>query len=80
MRLRGEAPPPCLPPTPAAALPSLPRGCFDVVCLCLVLSYIPQPLQRTEAVWRARQLLREGGLLLIITPHSTNRRATPFQA
>lgn len=48
--------------------------------LSLVLSYIPDPYQRTQAVLKARQLLRDpeegGGLLLIVTPHSSDRRAS----
>ena len=68
----GNARCPC-PDSPGATLHSLPASSFDVVALVNVLSYIPLPLQRTEAVWRARQLLRSGGLLCLITPHSTNR-------
>ena len=51
-----------IPTTPGAAdetLKSLPQGSFDVVTLCLVLSYIPDPWDRTRAVWNARRLLRK---------------------
>jgi 25S rRNA (adenine2142-N1)-methyltransferase len=61
------------PDTPGAQLTALPQGSFDCVTLCLVLSYIPDALERTRTVWTARRLLRPRGLLLIITPHSTNR-------
>ena len=64
---------PSEPTTPGAQLAALPQGSFDCVTLCLVLSYIPDPLERTRVVWTARRLLRPRGLLLIVTPHSTNR-------
>ena len=66
---------PSEPITPGAQLAALPQGSFDCVTLCLVLSYIPDPLERTRAVWTARRLLRPRGLLLIVTPHSTNRQS-----
>jgi hypothetical protein len=47
----------------------------DVVVFSLVLSYLPTPKQRGEMVRRARLALknRGGGLLFIITPHSTDK-------
>ena len=49
---RGTAPatsPPTSPADGAGLLHALPRGAFHVVVLSLVLSYIPDALQRTQA-------------------------------
>lgn len=53
-------------------------GAFDVVIMSLVLSYLPQPLQRAQMVANARRILRkpsrehpcQGGLLLLADPIS----------
>jgi len=60
-------------------LRELPAAFFDVIVFSLVLSYIPSAEKRTEAVWKARRLLRPGGLLLIITPFSTIRLTNSIQ-
>jgi len=71
------APPPAGPPT--GRLSVLPEGYFHVVILSLVLSYVPCPLQRAAMVAKARRCLAEpqagGGLLLLVTPHSSDRYA-----
>ena len=43
---------------------------FDVVVFCLLLSYMPTTQLRYAAVRRARSLLRNNGLFLLITPDS----------
>jgi len=62
-------------PSPQTRLDLLAAGSFDVVVFSLLLSYIPSPERRAEAVWKARRLLRVGGLLLVVTPHSTIRKS-----
>jgi hypothetical protein len=56
-------------------LSSYPANRASVVVMSLVLSYLPDPFMRGEMVRRARQvLLNDGrGVLLIVTPHSTDR-------
>jgi hypothetical protein len=57
----GSAPvsdPPCAPGDGAGVLRQLPRGGFHVVVLSLVLSYIPDPLARTQARAAAAHALR----------------------
>jgi hypothetical protein len=44
-----ESTPPASPADGAGCLHALPRGGFHVVVLSLVLSYVPDPLQRTQA-------------------------------
>eukprot|EP00239_Pterosperma_sp_CCMP1384_P005178 CAMPEP_0197853588 /NCGR_PEP_ID=MMETSP1438-20131217/23017_1 /TAXON_ID=1461541 /ORGANISM="Pterosperma sp., Strain CCMP1384" /LENGTH=194 /DNA_ID=CAMNT_0043468057 /DNA_START=9 /DNA_END=593 /DNA_ORIENTATION=- len=56
----------------AGRLVSLPGGSFDALVFSLVLSYLPHPMQRTQMMLKARQLLTEPGLLLLVTPHSTD--------
>ncbi|KAF2366749.1 Methyltransferase type 11 [Trinorchestia longiramus] len=46
----------------------LPRNYYDVVVFSLVLDYIPCPEARLRCCRKAHQLLRPGGLLLMITP------------
>ena len=56
-------------------LSSYPANRASVVVMSLVLSYLPDPFMRGEMVRRARRvLLNDGrGVLLIVTPHSTDR-------
>ena len=62
----------------AGQLRSLPASSFHVAALSLVLSYIPEAAARTRAVAKARSLLHDtAGLLLIVTPISTNAGFTP---
>ncbi|KAF2366752.1 Methyltransferase type 11 [Trinorchestia longiramus] len=46
----------------------LPSNYYDVVVFSLVLDYIPCPEARLRCCRKAHQLLRPGGLLLIVTP------------
>ena len=39
----------------------LPSGHFDVVALCLMLSYLPEPAMRLETIKRAKRLLTGTG-------------------
>ena len=74
---------PVIAPEPPSAghLLSLPPHSFHVAVLSLVLSYIPDPLHRTRVVAKARQLLHNSaGLLLIVTPISTDASFTPRRA
>lgn len=57
----------------AGKLHSLEQASFDVITMSLVLSYIPHPLMRTKMVAKARALLKEPGMLCLVTPHSTDR-------
>ena len=66
-------------PSPHQQLTSLPSAWFDVVVFSLVLSYVPSGSRRADAVWKARRLLRPGGLLLIVTPQSTIRLSNSVQ-
>eukprot|EP00092_Neocalanus_flemingeri_P015016 GFUD01016218.1.p1 GENE.GFUD01016218.1~~GFUD01016218.1.p1 ORF type:complete len:321 (-),score=89.20 GFUD01016218.1:7-969(-) len=51
---------------------SLGKESFQVVIFCLLLEYLPTPHQRWQCVRRAAQLLREDGLLCIVTPDSSH--------
>ncbi|KAK3270655.1 hypothetical protein CYMTET_20964 [Cymbomonas tetramitiformis] len=57
----------------AGKLESLPRSSFDVVTMSLVLSYIPDALMRTQMVAKARLLLRDPGILLVVDAHTVDR-------
>lgn len=52
---------------------SLPRSGFDAVIFCLLLEYLPVPLLRHRACVKARDALKPGGLLLIVTPDSSHQ-------
>ena len=56
-------------------LSSYPANRASVVVMSLVLSYLPDPFMRGEMVRRARRVLLDDGrgVLLIVTPHSTDR-------
>lgn len=43
---------------------------FDTIVFCLLLEYLPSPEQRYACCEKAYDLLKNGGLLLIITPDS----------
>ncbi|XP_012259101.2 S-adenosylmethionine sensor upstream of mTORC1 isoform X1 [Athalia rosae] len=43
---------------------------FDTIVFCLLLEYLPSPEQRYACCKKAYNLLKNGGLLLIITPDS----------
>lgn len=43
---------------------------FDTVVFCLLLEYLPSPEQRYSCCEKAYNLLKNGGLLLIVTPDS----------
>jgi len=51
---------------------SLAREAFNAVVFCLVLEYLPSPGQRLVCLERGAALLREGGLLCIVTPDSSH--------
>lgn len=63
-------------------LEALPAGCANAVVMSLVLSYVPTPRQRGEMIRRARELLADEGrgLLLLITPHSTDKGHNPHKS
>lgn len=52
---------------------ALPRESFDVVVFCLLLTYLPSRQQRWQCCLKAHKLLKENGLLLIITPDSSHQ-------
>jgi hypothetical protein len=68
----------------AGMLTRLPAGHFHVAVLSLVLSYIPDAMQRTAVVAKARRLLagppNGSGVLFIVTPISTDASFTPQRA
>eukprot|EP00090_Calanus_glacialis_P020856 TRINITY_DN3218_c0_g1_i1.p1 TRINITY_DN3218_c0_g1~~TRINITY_DN3218_c0_g1_i1.p1 ORF type:complete len:322 (+),score=69.99 TRINITY_DN3218_c0_g1_i1:52-1017(+) len=51
---------------------SLEKESFGVIIFCLLLEYLPAPHQRWLCVQKAVQLLREDGLLCIVTPDSSH--------
>jgi len=51
---------------------SLEEESFNVIIFCLLLEYLPTPHLRWQCVSRAVQLLREDGLLCIVTPDSSH--------
>jgi hypothetical protein len=57
------------------ALLSYPKNAASAVVMSLVLSYVPDPQLRGEMVRKAREILLDDGrgVLLITTPHSTDR-------
>ena len=52
---------------------TLPEKTFDVVAFCLLLSYLPATEQRWTSCVKAHQLLKDNGLLIIITPDSSHQ-------
>jgi len=50
----------------------LERHSFSAVIFCLLLEYLPAPHQRWLCVEKAAQLLKEDGLLCIVTPDSSH--------
>ncbi|XP_014675306.1 PREDICTED: probable methyltransferase BTM2 homolog, partial [Priapulus caudatus] len=67
-----------LPPTIA----TLPRNAFHVVVFSLLLEYLPSPAPRWRCCGTAHALLRDGGLLVVVTPDSkhVNRNAPQMRA
>ncbi|XP_028397987.1 S-adenosylmethionine sensor upstream of mTORC1-like [Dendronephthya gigantea] len=51
----------------------LPQNTFDVVVFCLLLSYLPVREQRWTCCLKAHELLKDNGLLIIITPDSSHQ-------
>lgn len=56
-------------------LKALPSNYFDAVVFSLFLEYLPCPKQRHECCLKAYKALRQGGILLIITPDSKHVHA-----
>lgn len=57
-------------PTPVL---SLPGRYFDIVVFSLLLSYLPSTSQRWTSCFKAHELLKVNGLLLVITPDSKHQ-------
>lgn len=53
----------------------LKNSSFDVIVFSLFLEYLPSPEQRFQCCQKAYQLLRPGGILIIITPDSKHVNA-----
>jgi len=55
---------------------------FDIVVFSLLLSYFPDPLQRFQCCVNAHRMLKQWGLLLIVTPDSScqNRHAAMMRS
>lgn len=51
---------------------SLMTNSFDAVIFCLMLEYLPVPHLRHQAVQRAKHVLKQDGLLIIVTPDSSH--------
>jgi 25S rRNA (adenine2142-N1)-methyltransferase len=45
-----------------------PQEAFDILCLSLVLNFVPHPLKRGEMLIRAHEMLRDDGWLYIVLP------------
>ena len=56
-----------------AKITKLPQNSFDVVIFCLLLSYLPAKAQRWTCCLNAHKLLKDNGLLIIITPDSSHQ-------
>ncbi|XP_059080879.1 S-adenosylmethionine sensor upstream of mTORC1-like [Tigriopus californicus] len=56
-----------------AQVTALPLDYFEVVVFSLLLEYLPTPLLRYEACQRAYDVLRPGGILVIVTPDSSHQ-------
>lgn len=56
-----------------ADLTALPLAYFDAVVFSLLLEYLPTPQLRYEACQRAYDVLRPGGILVIVTPDSSHQ-------
>jgi len=56
----------------AAPVTALQVGAYDVVVFSLLLSYMPTPRLRFRACERARAVLRETGLLVVMAPDSNH--------
>jgi len=53
---------------------SLERNSFHVVVFSFLLEYLPTPAPRYESCVKARQLLKENGILVILTPDSCHQQ------
>lgn len=51
----------------------LPQNSFDVVVFCLLLSYLPAKAQRWTCCTKAHKLLKDNGLLILVTPDSSHQ-------
>jgi 25S rRNA (adenine2142-N1)-methyltransferase len=45
-----------------------PKEPFDILCLSLVLNFVPHPLKRGEMLLRAREMIKDDGWLYIVLP------------
>lgn len=52
---------------------SLGKSSYDCVIFCLLLEYLPVPSMRFDACQKAVQLLKDYGILFIITPDSSHQ-------
>lgn len=57
------------------SLLELPKNSFDAVIFSLLLEYIPCPEKRFSCCQKAYDLLKEGGILFIVTPDSKHEGA-----
>jgi len=53
---------------------SLSRNSFDAVVFSFLLEYLPSPAPRYESCVKARHLLKENGILVILTPDSCHQQ------
>merc|ERR1712029_553484 len=58
---------------------ALKRGSFDVVVFCLLLEYLPLPKMRHAICRRAREVMADWGVLLIVTPDSSHQAKNELQ-
>lgn len=57
------------------SLVEMPKNSFDAIIFSLLLEYIPCPTQRFSCCQKAYDLLKEGGILFIVTPDSKHEGA-----
>jgi 25S rRNA (adenine2142-N1)-methyltransferase len=60
-------------PPSANAVTVVPKNYYDVIVFCLLLEYLPTPQMRYDVVAKAASAVRDGGLIIIVTPDSSHQ-------
>ena len=61
------------------AVTSLERSSFHVVVFCLLLEYLPLPRMRHDVCQKAWDVLKDWGVLLVVTPDSSHQGKNELQ-